>query len=443
MSVLLPLSAKAGVLLSPPVMNSGNSTISSQAYTYDDTSNVLTHTQAGVTTTYGYDDIDQLISESRTGYSASYTYDANGNRLTRTVNSVTEHYYYDDADKLDEIKVGGSTVKDFSYDAAGRTTSVTTGAGTTTLAYYYESRITTLTYPNASTNTFTYNGLDTRVGKADSGGTKTYKRDGVGVTAPVLSDGAASYTPGLSERRSGTSTFSHAGKNQHEQTAANESTAATQTYDAFGNLVSSSGTWKGLFGYGGSFGYQNDGDTGLKLLGHRYYDSNTGRFLTRDPAKDGRNWYVYCDNNPISRADPPGLGWHNPGQVEVHYGFKGKVYVIGEPGPGKQQVFTQLLRGHYTHPCMDVDIVIIDYPNGRRKTYFLMGWGYLLPEPCWGEQYFIDRNGKLTGPNVWGIEVWPVSLKDWQKDIDNAKKRPFPKDRRPLDRGCYDKGWWE
>jgi RHS repeat-associated protein len=265
----------------------------------------------------GYDDIDQLTSESRSGFSASYTYDANGNRLTRTVNSVTENYYYDDADKLDEIKVGGSTVKDFSYDAAGRTTSVVTGAGTTTLAYDYESRITTITFPNTSTNTFTYNGLDTRVGKVDSGGTKTYKRDGVGVTAPVLSDGGASDTPGLSERRSGTSTFSHAGiKNQHEQTAANESSAATQTYDAFGNLVGSSGTWKGPFGYGGSFGYQTDGDSGLKLLGHRYYDSSTGRFLTRDPAKDGRNWYVYCDNDPTTGADPLGqyiikLAWHH------------------------------------------------------------------------------------------------------------------------------------
>jgi RHS repeat-associated protein len=256
---------------------------------------------------FRFDDIDQLTSESRTGYAASYTYDANGNRLTRTVNSVTENYYYDDADKLDEIKIGGSTVKDFSYDAAGRTTSVVTGAGTTTLAYDYESRITTITYPNTSTNTFTYNGLDTRVGKVDSVGTKTYKRDGVGVTAPVLSDGAASYTPGLSERRSGTSTFSHAGiKNQHEQTAANETSTATQTYDAFGNLVASSGTWKGPFGYGGSFGYQTDGDSGLKLLGHRYYDPSTGRFLTRDLARSGRNWFIYCNNNPISRSDPNG-----------------------------------------------------------------------------------------------------------------------------------------
>jgi hypothetical protein len=29
--------------------------------------------------------------------------------------------------------------------------------------------------------------------------------------------------------------------------------------------------------------------------------------LTRDPAEAGRNWYVYCDNNPVSRIDADGL----------------------------------------------------------------------------------------------------------------------------------------
>jgi len=76
------------------------------------------------------------------------------------------------------------TVKSFTYDAAGRTTAVTVGNDTTTLAYDYESRITQITYPNQSTNSFSYNGLDTRVSKVDSTGTRTYLRDGAYVTAP-------------------------------------------------------------------------------------------------------------------------------------------------------------------------------------------------------------------------------------------------------------------
>jgi RHS repeat-associated protein len=73
-------------------------------------------------------------------------------------------------------------------------------------------------------------------------------------------------------------------------------------------VIGSTGAWKGPFGYSGSAGYQED-ETGLQLLGHRYYDSSTGRFITRDPIKDGRNWYVYCDGNPVNRVDANGLDW--------------------------------------------------------------------------------------------------------------------------------------
>ncbi|MBX3119342.1 MAG: RHS repeat-associated core domain-containing protein [Fimbriimonadaceae bacterium] len=288
--------------------NSSNATLMSQSYTYDNNSNVLTHTKDSLTTTYTYDDIDQLLSESRTGYSGSYTYDANGNRATRTVNSVTESYNYDNADKLTSITVGGNTTKSYSYDSAGRTTAITYGGTATNFAYDYENRITSITRSGVTTNSFSYYGLDTRVSKTDSSGSFTFKRDGVGVTAPVVGDGSAVYTPGVSERSSSTTTYMHSGiKNAEAQGTTSQTVGATRQYDAFGNLTSSSGTWNGPFGYAGGFGYQEDGDHGYKLLGHRYYDPSTGRFLTRDPIKDGRNWYSYCENNPLIFSDPNGL----------------------------------------------------------------------------------------------------------------------------------------
>ncbi|HWP31983.1 MAG TPA: DUF4329 domain-containing protein [Fimbriimonadales bacterium] len=82
---------------------------------------------------------------------------------------------------------------------------------------------------------------------------------------------------------------------------------ATKGYDAFGNVVSETGSWSGPFGYGGHFGYQSDSDSGLLLLGHRYYDPSIGRFISRDIAKDGRNWYVYCGNKPLILCDADGL----------------------------------------------------------------------------------------------------------------------------------------
>jgi RHS repeat-associated protein len=190
-----------------------------------------------------------------------------------------------------------------------------------------------------TTNTFAYNGFGARVGKTDGGGTTTYLRSGTSVVAPVVSvSGAesATYTPGISERRGSDSRFYHGEiKNFVEQTDSSGQIVSSQQYDAFGNLVSSSGTWNGPFAYGGKFGYQTDGDYGLHLLGHRYYDSTTGRFLSRDPIKDGRNWYVYGDGNPVARTDPWGLAWYydqrtgnlwwdDPGTPEFDPVYKGR-----------------------------------------------------------------------------------------------------------------------
>ncbi|WKZ80859.1 MAG: RHS repeat-associated core domain-containing protein [Fimbriimonadaceae bacterium] len=145
--------------------------------------------------------------------------------------------------------------------------------------------------------------------KVDSTGTRTYLRDGAYVTGPVLSDGAAMYTPGISERRSSVTKFYHPDRlgTTERLTDTNQSTTDTRQYDAFGLLTSSSGNTPTPFGFAGAWGYQEDPDSGLKLLGHRYYDPSTGRFLTRDPVKDGRNWYGYCGNNPSTFRDPGGL----------------------------------------------------------------------------------------------------------------------------------------
>ena len=157
--------------------------------------------------------------------------------------------------------------------------------------------------------TYSNHGLGTRVGKTENSVSNTFRRSGAYVTDPVLGDGTASYTPGISVRSGGNVRYQHTGlKNTDSQTSPVQSVAASRVYDAFGNVVSSSGTWTGPFGYAGNFGYQHDA-SGLKLLGHRYYDPSTGRFLTRDPIKDGRNWYAYGSGQgaPTNFTDPDGL----------------------------------------------------------------------------------------------------------------------------------------
>ena len=65
-------------------------------------------------------------------------------------------------------------------------------------------------------------------------------------------------------------------------------------YDAFGNRLK--GSDPDPFGYCGEY---YDSESGNIYLRARYYNSETGRFISEDPAKDGVNWYVYCSGNPV------------------------------------------------------------------------------------------------------------------------------------------------
>jgi len=142
--------------------------------------------------------------------------------------------------------------------------------------------------------------------------------------------------PGVSERRSGTSEFYHGDRVGSTTKISNTSQTVTDTrvYDAFGMLLSSTGSNPTPFGFVAKGGYQQDPDTGLMLLGHRYYDPSTGRFLSRDRAKDGRNWYDYCTNDPQRYSDPSGLDtWYSRTWDwivdKAGSGARGAVVVIG------------------------------------------------------------------------------------------------------------------
>jgi RHS repeat-associated protein len=233
------------------------------------------------------------------------------------VNSVTETYAYDEADKLETVTVDSVVTKEFTYDAAGRTTAVETSAGTTSLAYDYEGRVTSITYPNTSSDSYSYNGLGARTSTSGTNGSRTFLRTGPGATHKVVEDGTHAYTSNVSSRDSSTTRFAHSGlKNTITQSAENETIAATSVRDAYGSEVTSSGSWQGIGSYGGSFGYQED-PSGLMLLAHRYYDPEMGRFLTSDPYGNGRNWYAYCEGNPVSQVDYDGLDPRGPPPVPV------------------------------------------------------------------------------------------------------------------------------
>ena len=92
-----------------------------------------------------------------------------------------------------------------------------------------------------------------------------------------------------------------------ERTVTNSSGAVqgTLTPSAFGQTVASSGSSTSAYQFGATSGYRSEGDAGLTLVGCRFYDSQVGRFITRDTYLDQKP-YAYCDGDPVNRLDPTG-----------------------------------------------------------------------------------------------------------------------------------------
>jgi RHS repeat-associated protein len=59
-------------------------------------------------------------------------------------------------------------------------------------------------------------------------------------------------------------------------------------------------------GYCANLGHQED-ETGLVYMRARYYEPTTGRFISEDPARDGVNWCLYADGDPVGKVDAYGL----------------------------------------------------------------------------------------------------------------------------------------
>ena len=76
-------------------------------------------------------------------------------------------------------------------------------------------------------------------------------------------------------------------------------------YDSFGRVLRDTNPGFQPFGFQGGL---YDPDTGLVEFGCRWYDAETGRWISKDPIllDGGWNVYAFCDNDPVNRADPTG-----------------------------------------------------------------------------------------------------------------------------------------
>lgn len=75
-------------------------------------------------------------------------------------------------------------------------------------------------------------------------------------------------------------------------------------YDIYGTAYNGSFGGRNKIGYNGK---KYDSGTGWYNYGYRDYNPQQGRFTTVDPIRDGANWFIYCNGDPVNFFDLWGL----------------------------------------------------------------------------------------------------------------------------------------
>jgi RHS repeat-associated protein len=245
----------------------------------------------------------------------SFGYDAVGNRVQQVFNNETTVYTYLPYNKMETA--GEYT---FSYDAHGNTVSKIQDTDEWLYSYDTANRLTEVQHNSQTIGTYVYNGDGQRIKKTEwnpnsqqyetiiylySYGNVYYEKNmTTGFEASYL------YGPtGRTAKKAGEEVMYYhtdqlGSTRMVTDTAGNPVTSAG--YNPFGGPEITGEHEQYLF-----TGHELD-STGLYYCKARYYDPDTGRFLTQDAwSGDKRrpqslNKYVYCVNNPLKYRDPSG-----------------------------------------------------------------------------------------------------------------------------------------
>ena len=289
------------------------STIDGAAYTLDSAGNrtAKTDERAGVTSNFSYDAIYELTQVTQgANTTESYSYDPVGNR---TASLGVSSYTTNSSNELTSTSNAS-----YTFDYNGNTLTKVVGSNTTSFAWDFENRLTSVTLPGSGgTVSFKYDPFGRRIYKSSSSATSVYAYDGDNLIEETNSSGTAvaRYSDGLNIdeplamlRSSATSYYNADGLGTITSLANTAgSLAETYTFDSFGNQTASSGSLTNPFQYTAR---EFDSETSLYYYRARYYDTATGRFLSEDPTgfKADPNFYRYAANAPIVWRDPNGKG---------------------------------------------------------------------------------------------------------------------------------------
>ena len=273
----------------------------------------------------GYDDAGRLtgISHRKADYSiiAEYEFallDGLGNHLVENrveplAQPPLENWEcmatYNAANRVTNHGVHG-----YDFDGAGNLLS-RTGPDPWTCSWNYENHLTD--FSGAGTATYTYDTFGHRLSATRNGETRRYVLDVSGSMSRVLmeTDGAGNplhyYVHGLGlisrVNPDGTTRY-YRWNNVGSIVAMTDeigNVTHSYSYDPYGNVLASNEEDFNPYRFIGRWGVMDE-DNGLYFMRARYYDPETGRFISEDPIWS-TNSYVYGTNNPISFSDPSGL----------------------------------------------------------------------------------------------------------------------------------------
>jgi len=148
--------------------------------------------RGGRTAIYAYDAVGNITSENTPHGFISYQRDLNGNILYLVVNGQTTSYIYDELNQItDAINPDGSS-KSFTYDDIGNIITRTDENGTLTTYSYDYHWLTSIDYSDSTPDvTLTYNDNGDIASRQDGTGTTTYNYDCcrlTGVDGPEADD---------------------------------------------------------------------------------------------------------------------------------------------------------------------------------------------------------------------------------------------------------------
>ncbi|MCK5228806.1 MAG: RHS domain-containing protein, partial [Desulfobulbaceae bacterium] len=215
-------------------------------------------------------------------------------------------YVYDDNGNMIRKSVGGGVAFNFVYNIENRLSEVRNGSDDLIATYYYDPFGRRLWKEVYGVRTYFHYSDEGLIGEYDDGGTEIkiygWRPDFIWGTDPVFMKVGSEYYFYHND---------HLGTPQ-KMTAINGAVVWIAKYNAFGNAsVDGSSAVVNSLRFPGQY---FDDETGLHYNWQRYYDLQTGRYLTPDPIglSGGGNLYIYA--NPVNFIDPLGLiRWEKAG----------------------------------------------------------------------------------------------------------------------------------